>query len=353
MMVWFKPIYHSLGNLESKVLKQEILNKKIKQPIYVSGLARSGTTIMSQILSEHHDTANHCYSDFPEVFFPYWKNWLKKRQINFQPNLAERSHQDRLLVNNNSIEAFEEVLWMYYFNDIHKDGISHTLINEDLDLFFIYYQLHIKKLLAIHDKSRYLAKANYNINRIESILTYFPDAKFIIPVRHPINHIASLIKQHNLFKTNNNNKINKQLAASGHFEFGEIREVIDFGDLTINKNIINSWHDGDEIKGWAMYWQYIYGSVFKLKQKNKILKHAITFVKYEDLCMSSELSILKVLDECELNTSDNLKLVKKYTQQLTPPKYYTLPFSQTEKNAIMSLTDEVANYFSYQKDNHL
>ena len=40
-----------LGNLETKVLADDIANIQVKAPIYVTGLARAGTTIALEILA--------------------------------------------------------------------------------------------------------------------------------------------------------------------------------------------------------------------------------------------------------------------------------------------------------------
>ena len=46
--------------------------------------------------------------------------------------------------------------------------------------------------------SRYAAKNNYNLTRMEYLLKVNPGAKFLLYIRNPVNHIASLMKQHRL-----------------------------------------------------------------------------------------------------------------------------------------------------------
>ena len=70
-----------LGNLESRMLKDELDKVRIEAPIYVAGLARSGSTFLLQALAEHEDTVTHRYKDFPPVFTPYWWN----RFLGFMP----------------------------------------------------------------------------------------------------------------------------------------------------------------------------------------------------------------------------------------------------------------------------
>src|SRR3546814_8036686 len=62
-----------------------------------------------------------------------------------------------------------------------------------------FFRDHIRKLLWLRGGTRSLSKANYNLTRLEYLLHLFPDARIVIPIRDPIWHIASLLKQHRLF----------------------------------------------------------------------------------------------------------------------------------------------------------
>ena len=62
-----------------------------------------------------------------------------------------------------------------------------------------FYCNHIRKILLSQGGTRYLAKANYNISRMKYLSKLYPEARFVILVRDPPEHIASLIKQHRLF----------------------------------------------------------------------------------------------------------------------------------------------------------
>ena len=61
-----------LGNLESRFLRDDLGEIKIERPIYVAGLARSGSTFLLEALASHETTVTHRYKDFPPVFTPYW-----------------------------------------------------------------------------------------------------------------------------------------------------------------------------------------------------------------------------------------------------------------------------------------
>ena len=57
----------NLGNRESKQLQDELIDSPIKNPIYITGLARSGTTILLEKLASHPDLVSYRYKDFPLV----------------------------------------------------------------------------------------------------------------------------------------------------------------------------------------------------------------------------------------------------------------------------------------------
>src|SRR5690606_16366424 len=83
-----------------------------------------------------------------------------------------------------------------------------------------FYRDHLLKLLWVRDRSRYASKGNYNISRLPYLQKMFPEARFVVPIRHPVPHIASLMKQHRLF-VEGETKYPRALAHMqrvGHFE---------------------------------------------------------------------------------------------------------------------------------------
>src|SRR5918996_737253 len=65
-----------LGDLETRMIADDLSGIPIEAPIYVSGLARSGSTILLEALARHEHTATHRYKDYPPVFTPYFWNWF-------------------------------------------------------------------------------------------------------------------------------------------------------------------------------------------------------------------------------------------------------------------------------------
>ena len=117
--------------------------------------------------------------------------------------------------------------------------------------FEAFYREHIRKLLRVRGGRRYLSKGNYNVTRLEYLLKLFPDARFVVPVRDPVWHIASLMKQHALFceGCSRHPEAVRHLQRVGHFEFGLDRRPINAGDPALLSRVASAWGRGDELRG--------------------------------------------------------------------------------------------------------
>ncbi|MGB7452497.1 MAG: sulfotransferase [Lysobacterales bacterium] len=330
-------LWRRLADFESVVVRQKTGHLLVDRPVYIASLPRSGTTILTEMLEQHADLTCHRYSDFPNVWTPYWRNYLlEKTRIQF-PRKRERAHKDRIEVSNDSPEAVEEVLWMSFFPSLHDATVNQVqdgqLRNGKFDLF---YKEHILKLLAVRNANRYLAKGNYNISRIRYILSLYPDAKFLIPVRDPVHHVASLAKQQALFNraSEEDPRIPMQLAMSGHFEFGPGRVPVNFGNHEAAQAIIDCWQQGHEVEAWSRYWAETYQHVLgQLKEFPEVRKACLLF-RYEDLCTHSAALIDTILKHCELTENGFEAVRTQYVTHLTEPDYYDLDFSPDDLHQI-------------------
>ena len=188
----------------------------------------------------------------------------------------------------------EEVLWMRFFPNGHDDAASQVLDAATSNpAFERFYVDHLKKILLVRGGQRYLSKGNYNLTRFAYLLKLFPDARFIVPVRDPRWHIASLMKQHRLFDAEERRdpRILKHMQRAGHFEFGLDRRVINVGDAQAAQEIATLWRDGHEVRGWARYWAMLYGFVRGSAGAGPAVRQASLIVRYEDLCDRAEATL--------------------------------------------------------------
>lgn len=341
-------LWELLGDIESTVLGGHLEEIRVSRPVYVCGLARSGTTITTEILSHHPALTCHRYADFPFVYIPYWRNWVAERSRLYEPTAVERAHRDRIMMTPDSPEAVEEVLWMHFFPRLHDAAESNMLDRTSSNpRFEAYYGEHIRKLLLVRRRSRYLAKGNYNLTRLEYLLRLFPDARFVVLIREPVCHIASLMKQHEHFMqaARRDARIAGQLAASGHFEFGPGRTCIHYGDEVEVRHIEACWREGREVEGWARYWNGLYARLAALLAGDADLAEAVMMVRYEALCGDSEGTLRAILGHCGLDEASFQAEIARYSATLTLPDYYRPTFTEAELSTINALTGETAARF--------
>lgn len=334
-----------LGDRETRLISEQIEKVKVEQPIYVAGLARSGSTILLELLARHRDTASHRYRDFPLALTPWLWNWFVDRAGSAHREATERAHRDRIKVTPESPEAFEEVVWMAFFPHLHDPSTS-AVFDEDArhPHFEAFYRDHIRKLLTLRGASRYLSKGNYNVTRLRYLKRLFPDARFIVPIRDPVWHIASLMKQHRLFASweSTDQRVRDHMRRSGHFEFGLDRRPVNLGNGKAAE-IARLWDRGDEIEGWALHWASVYGHIAK-QLEDPELSAAMLIVRYEDLCSDPGGTLATILDHCAL-TDDGLIETARTT--ISAPTYYEPSFTAAERRLVAERTATVAQLFGY------
>lgn len=332
-----------LGNLETRLLADEIARTEIRAPIYVAGLARSGTTVLLEILDAHPHTTAHRYSDYPLLYIPYLWNRFLQRVPQRRTAPVERSHGDRIMITPESPEAFEEVLWMSFFPNLHDPRTSEVLDgNTRHPQFEQFYRDHVRKLLAVRGAERYVSKGNYNVTRLEYLLALFPDARFVIPVRDPVWHVASLMKQHRLFcaRTRDNPKARTHLRRVGHFEFGPDRRPINAGDTECVQAICAHFAAGRDIEGWALYWNHLYGYLADRLEQDERLRESALVVHYEALCSDPRGILRQVLEHCRL--AEVPEHIERAAARVRFPDYYQPPFTRHERTLIERLTAATA-----------
>jgi len=336
----------ALGNLETRTVAEQIAGIQVRAPIYIAGLARSGSTILLEKLARHPQIATHRYRDDPPVFVPYWWNrWLERIPQQRAP-ARERSHRDGIAVTPDSPEAFEEALWMAFFPHLHDPGRSAVLGRRtQAPGFEAFYRDHIRKLLAVRGARRYLAKGNYNLTRLAYLQRLFPDARFVIPVRDPVWHIASLMKQHRLFLAGQlgNPRARAHLRRIGHFEFGADRRPINPGDTAAVEEIQALWARGEELAGWARYWALLHRFLADQLDADPQLRAACLVVRYETLCGAPAQTLAEVLRFCDLPAEPDR--VEALAADIHAPAYYAPEFTPAERRLIENGAGAIAQRF--------
>jgi hypothetical protein len=329
-----------LGRWEASWARDELAGQTVDRPIYVTGLARSGSTILLELLAAHEDVATHQYRDFPLIPIPLWWNWFLDRASRQESQPVERAHKDGIAVTPESPEAMEEVLWMAFFPTCHDPAASNVLSERDsAPAFAAFYRDHIRKLLLLRQGSRYLAKGNYNVSRLGFLRKLFPDACFVVPVRDPVGHIASLMKQHRLFcaEEARDHQILDHMRRSGHFEFGLDRRPINVGDTAAVQQIQAHWQAGREVEGWALYWASIYGFVADLLERDPAVAERTLLVHYDDLCAEPDATLARLYRHCGLAVDEGAR--REQAARIAAPTYYKPDLSEEAIRVIRAATD--------------
>ena len=290
-----------LGEAEYDALAGRLQEVPVEAPVFVTGLARSGTTMVLTLLSQADGVATHRYRDFPFLCVPLAWNWLQDRLGGGAEQAVERPHRDRIRITKESAEAFEEPLWQQFFPWVHDAARCHVMGAATRDAEFeAFFTGHLRKILWLRGGRRYLSKGNYNLARIEYLARLFPGARFVVPVRAPLAHVRSLAEQHALFcrYAEDDARVPRYLAAAGHYEFGPQRRPVNFDPARIGE-IEAAWREGDDARGYARQWAQAYAHVDRLRSDPGIA-HRILVLRFEDFCAQPGAAVRRLLDFCGL-----------------------------------------------------
>ena len=270
----FKSYNEFLFDLEKFFFLKKNVNKDFKC-LFITGLARSGTTSALNCFYKSSNFASLTYDDMPFLLCPNlalkFKIFFKKKII----KLLERAHKDKILIDSNSPEALEEFFWKKEIKNKYveksfllKNNLSNSNINE--------FKKYVELILTRYNKKIYLSKNNNNILRISDLVNEIKNSIFLIFFREPIHQSTSLLNQHIIFsKLHKKNKfVLKYMNYLGHYEFGENTKRFDIGKYEYSDPFdINYW-----LEIWVNYYRYVV---------NNLQKERVAFICYEDLAKNS------------------------------------------------------------------
>lgn len=336
----------ALGDIETTLLRRKLRQIAIERPVFVAGIARSGTTLLLNLCAKLPGVATHRYRDFPFLHFPVLWAWFFDR-FGKSTEPYERPHKDRISITAESPEAYEEPIWTTFFSRLHDPSARQLLTADDRDpAFDRFFRDHIRKILYLRKGVRYVSKGNYNLSRIPYLASLFPDARFIVPVREPLDHVVSLVRQHKLFceYARRDPRVGKSLAAAGHFEFGPQRSPVNF-DARATQHTLAAWSRGQDALGYAVQWAAGYHYVSSLLDSGNELARRIKIVRYEDLCSTPARVMNDLLAFSGL--SADLSPFAHDLENIHAPDYYASQLTEHERREVARQTAEVAARFEY------
>jgi hypothetical protein len=295
--------------LQSKMMAEisfdaenSFVNKKgiefSKSPVFISGLARSGTTMLMRYLYETGQFRSLTYLDMPFVLMPnLWKKLSFKKP---STELKERAHQDGIMVSFESPEAFEEVFWRVFCGNkyIGKDRLE--LQKPDKSVLKKFREYIQNVILSADDpgQSRYLSKNNNNILRLPYLFESFPESKLVIPFRDPLQHALSLLSQHKLFsEVQSKDKFSLDyMNWLGHFEFGLNQKPFHFEDDATFEAMQKTTKM--KLNFWLLSWKNYYSFALKNAVSNTF------FFSYEAFCSNPSAVLSKLFKEIGVEASN-------------------------------------------------
>ncbi len=265
-----------VGDLDDSMFAKSGANVEAARPIFVTSLPRAGTTILLTALASLPQLASHTYRDMPFVMAPVlWSKLSGKFQKG--SDMKERAHGDGIEVGYDSPEAFEEILWRAFWPDKFTDtGIglwTEADRNSEAEAFF---RKHMAKIVALRcpegeSGGRYISKNNANVARLDLIPAMFPDASIVVPVRSPMAHAASLLRQHvNFLEQHKTDAFTKRYMRDiGHLEFGDLHRPIQFPGLAERQAGLSA----ETLDYWLAYWIVAFEYVQARRERLTIVSH--------------------------------------------------------------------------------
>ena len=221
--------------------------------IIVTGLARAGTTALTNLLYDKQNFHSINYSNVPFLMAP---NTWKKIYNSKKSRKRERAHGDQVQFDENSIEALEEYFFKAHFDDqyITTNTLEVHDVNEEILRKYYTYQ----DLFKSREDTYYLAKNNNFILRYNSLRKQNKSFKMIVVFRNPLDHAKSILKQHENFikKQTEDSFVLDYMNWLGHYEFGLNQKHFDFDGeelfLKYDKTTLPYW-----LGIWLNYYSYI------------------------------------------------------------------------------------------------
>jgi Sulfotransferase family len=265
----------------------------IQKPVYISGLARSGSTILLNALYQTGIFRSLTYRDMPFILMPsVWHKLSAGSQTNREAR--ERAHGDRLLVEYDSPEAFEEVFWRNFLGDkyIEEDRLTPHKALPSVRKDYRSFVSHVLSSCEDTNQTRYLCKNNNNLLRLPSLRKTFPDAALLVPFRDPLQQAISLHKQHMQFsELHASDKFSrKYMEWLGHYEFGLGQKHYCYAEQPPSQ-------PREDINYWVQSWIDAYS--FALKDQSS----GLIFAGYEPLCEAPLRGFTKLFELLDLDMS--------------------------------------------------
>ena len=334
------------SRLDDRLSAKKLSRVNSAPPIFITSLARGGTTAILNALHGLPQVATHCYRDMPFVTAPVLWSRLggKTRTV----EKRQRAHGDGLEISLDSPEAFDEVLWMLHWPEKYanlKIELWNTAdARDDAKEDMV---RHFKKIILLRRPAaatgtggniRYLSKNNANISRLRLLPHMFPGCDIVVPVRHPSAHAASLLRQHQNFTSLHAQDpfALRYMRDIGHFEFGALHRPIGFDTFS------TGGLKPEEPDYWLAYW------ISAFKEVTTHL-HRVHLVFQDDLRAAPKEAMKILTDKLDLRVDDDFASYFRPTPDARPTDMFSTQLMH-EAEGIYDVLISSQNYSASEVD---
>lgn len=260
--------------MEEALYAQKLKQLDVKQYVFVTGLARSGTTAVMNKIFGTGQYASLQYANMPFLLSPnLWKRKLKIES-------HERAHKDGIIIDGNSPEEFDEYFWKAFLKDayIKENGLA---LHDVDDKILAKYLTYVRLICLAKGKDKYVSKNNNNVLRLTT-LQKIDLNKIIILFRDPLSHASSLMKLDKSFSKNQHEDPFSldYFNYLGHHEFGLNHKPF---LLTAEFADHRQQYSKESLNYWLAIWLNYYGYLLQQNVDDNL------FICFEDLIKEPDL----------------------------------------------------------------
>ena len=309
--------------LYERIKKYKKANKNCFK-VFISGLARSGTTSLLNQLFSSNKFGSLKYSHMPFILNPRLSKIFSSFTSKVGLESKERIHKDGINISIDSPECLDEPFWIKENPNYFSEELS---INRKYDLEVLEnYNKFLNRHAFFQDKSQFIIKNNNNHLRLNQLVNFFKDDLFIILFRDPIYHSISLKNTHKkiCLAQKEDPFILDYMNLIGHREFGHNQKPFNYGNTqSLTQNIFDTADkDNYWLKSWINAYSWIYDFAKEKNPKNLLI------VSYEDMCLPNSNKINEIfkrsnLEKCEefILKNKNIKSLNNFDESLKKKAY--------------------------------
>ncbi len=188
--------------IEKLLYSKKIKSTNVRQPVFILGYPRSGTTYLMYLMSKDPQFAftkmyecmgPHVIFTFGEVLrFIAGKVLPKKRPMDNLELGADVPKEEEFALGNMGVESMANAIYFpkrfseYFDRFVLFKGPAQERRNFEKNLTWL-----LKKITLKNRDKRLLLKSPFNTGRIKTLMALYPDAKFIHIHRHPYSVFSS------------------------------------------------------------------------------------------------------------------------------------------------------------------